>query len=319
MRGYVGYGLRICSAVELSSLLTTSVTQDDADVIIREGEVHLGDAPRSQGTGWLHGDAQEMVLYHEGLAFRISNGREIVVDAPGEEHSWMLHVLLTGPVMAVLIHQRGVLPLHASAVAIDGKVCAFLGESGWGKSTLAAALNRRGHPIVADDVVGIGFQADGRPVVHPAFAQLRIAPGAAAALGIPLESLPPLDDDADGRVLYAASNRATLGHAIPLDSLFVLAVGEAHRVDRVHGCEAFRAIERQAYVNRDLLESTGTTRRHFQQCAQLTQVVEAYRLQRPRSLSALPKTAQTVEQTCARSQRRSEPALREATVRSAEW
>src|SRR2546426_9378375 len=36
-----------------------------------------------------------------------------------------------GPVLAVLLHQRGRLVLHASGVALDGCAVAFLGGSGW--------------------------------------------------------------------------------------------------------------------------------------------------------------------------------------------
>jgi hypothetical protein len=70
---------------------------------------------------------------------QVSHGRSIVVDADNaDDRTAALWVL--GPAMGVLLQQRGVLVLHASAVTMDGGVVAFLGHSGWGKSTMAAAM-----------------------------------------------------------------------------------------------------------------------------------------------------------------------------------
>jgi hypothetical protein len=60
--------------------------------------------------------------------------------------------LLMGPIQAVLWHQRGLLPLHASAVCLRDQAVAIAGQSGAGKSTLAAALASRGCPVLADDI-----------------------------------------------------------------------------------------------------------------------------------------------------------------------
>ncbi len=55
-------------------------------------------------------------------------------------------VFLNGAVRAALIHQRGELPLHAATLVPPGGngAVAICGPSGIGKSTLAAALSRRG-------------------------------------------------------------------------------------------------------------------------------------------------------------------------------
>ena len=60
------------------------------------------------------------------------------------------HLLLDQVIPRLLAHEGNTI-LHASAVAIDGRAIAFAGETGMGKSTLAASLHARGHPVLSDD------------------------------------------------------------------------------------------------------------------------------------------------------------------------
>jgi len=60
---------------------------------------------------------------------------------------------LVGPVLGFLLRLRGAFALHASGVAIDHAAVAFVGPHGAGKSTIAAALGRRGFPVLADDIL----------------------------------------------------------------------------------------------------------------------------------------------------------------------
>lgn len=67
----------------------------------------------------------------------------------------LLPILVAGTATAFLLALRGTTVLHASAVAVDGVVLAFVGQSGQGKSTLAAMLCADGAALVTDDVLAI--------------------------------------------------------------------------------------------------------------------------------------------------------------------
>ncbi|NEX18412.1 MAG: hypothetical protein C1943_17865 [Halochromatium sp.] len=91
-------------------------------------------------------------LIKDVARYRVQDGREILVDPlpdadPGDVRLWLL-----GTALGALLHQRGLLPLHVSALALSGGAYAFCGDSGAGKSTLAAALHRRGLALLTDDV-----------------------------------------------------------------------------------------------------------------------------------------------------------------------
>ena len=93
-------------------------------------------------------------LRYPGLAdFRVSAALDRLrcVPAPGVPGHTLRHLLLDGALPHVL-GQRGDMILHASAVrSPQGRGLAFVGDSGWGKSTLASACFKRGYALVADD------------------------------------------------------------------------------------------------------------------------------------------------------------------------
>jgi hypothetical protein len=117
--------------------------------------------------------------------FWARGGCEILVETvPGvEEH--VVRLFLLGAVMAAVLHQRGLLLLHASALKVDGKAVIFMGEKGRGKSTLAASIQQdRNHEMLADDIVAVDFSGSSEGVVLPGFPQFKLWPDAIALLAL---------------------------------------------------------------------------------------------------------------------------------------
>jgi len=225
--------------------------------------------------------------------FLVRAGREIVVEPSAKATEEALRAFLLGPVLAVALHQRGRLVLHASAVALDGGAVAFLGGSGWGKSTLAGALYRRGHRLIADDVLAVSDAADG-PCAWPGIPQLKLWPDTAAALGDAVEPLPRLEPRRDKRV-RAARERFAAG-PLPLRRIYVLARGSRHAIAPLHPQQALVEILRHSYAAR-LLRAGGAAT-HFAQCARVAGVVPLARLEARQSLPELPALAQFIEEDC---------------------
>ena len=94
-------------------------------------------------------------------SYRVSHGCEILIQPDAGALEQDVRGYLLGSIFAVLCHQRGLLPLHASAVAYQGGVAAFLANSGHGKSSMAAHLAGRGFPVVADDVCLVDVRGEG--------------------------------------------------------------------------------------------------------------------------------------------------------------
>lgn len=87
----------------------------------------------------------------DGLAILVEKGRRIRVDAASPSDA-VLRRWLTGAAMAVLAHQRGQPPLAAAVLEIAGHGVALTGEQPAVWSAVAAALARRGHRRLTDDV-----------------------------------------------------------------------------------------------------------------------------------------------------------------------
>ena len=97
-------------------------------------------------------------------------------------------VYLLGPVL-VLLRLRGILCLHASVLALDGRAFALLGPMGAGKSTTAAAMARRGCGVLSEDMAPVTQTATGFHV-QPGYGWIRLWPQSSAILFGSVDYLP---------------------------------------------------------------------------------------------------------------------------------
>ncbi len=161
---YVQCGLRVRSEVEVD---LPTAPGDDCDVNVRWGsDIHNsaepapGEVIASYGTGdttWYTATStgsDYTVRFANVGEFVISGDlSEVVVRGDPAGRVELLPILLAGTVSAFLLAMRGETVLHASAVAINGSALAFVGQSGRGKSTVAALLCVDGAELVTDDVL----------------------------------------------------------------------------------------------------------------------------------------------------------------------
>jgi hypothetical protein len=111
------------------------------------------------------------------------NGEQVTIEClPGADPRNITD-MITSRVMTIVIYQRGLLPLHASAVSIGGGIVALSGTSGVGKSTLAAALGESGHVVVSDDMLPVKALAGQIPIAWPGAARLKLSQEALDYLG----------------------------------------------------------------------------------------------------------------------------------------
>src|SRR5690606_30966846 len=205
-------------------------------------------------------------------------GREVVVDPLPGPVAEGFHNLVSGIGLGLALHQRGVFTLHASAVAIDGGVAAFIGWKGMGKSTTAAAFYGAGRWVVTDDLLVVRVE-EAAVSVLPGFPSVKLWPeAAAAALGDDPEALPRLHPKAEKRARSVGDNFDLA--PLPLRVIYVLdyvGEGEAPGIEPVPGSAAFVELVRHSFALR-LLGEAGITPVHFRQGAEVARRVPIRRL-----------------------------------------
>jgi len=92
-------------------------------------------------------------------------------------------------VIPLVLSQQASLVLHASAVSISGKMIAFLGGTGQGKSTITTSLGQKGYPVVTDDCLVIEEEGNNFLGI-PIYPSLRLWPEVVSALFDPTPRLP---------------------------------------------------------------------------------------------------------------------------------
>ncbi len=221
----------------------------------------------------------------------MQNGTQILVDPlpdadPGDVRLWLL-----GTALGALLHQRGLLPLHVSALAIDGGAYAFCGDSGAGKSTLAAALHRRGLPLLTDDV-GLAVPESRGIMFYPGFPRIKLWRDALEHFG--LDHGPLIRDLTRTDKYHLRLDPDDGFHAapLPLRRLYLLERGaddDPVRIEPVRGHEAISLIQANTY-RPGLVRRLGRAGEHLRQCGRIASGIQVFRLQRPWRLEQLDET-----------------------------
>ncbi len=227
---YRAHGLVICSEVELA-LPPVAPASGTSDLVLRCGAQRP--IPRQDPPGCLLAtlsssdgrvrytlarERDRAVLRYPGLCDFVGDPdlADITVHLHPGADPGLIPVLAAGALVAVHLKLRHELVMHASAVQLEGRALAFVGASGMGKSTLAAALCNNGCELVTDDVLRVDLTA---PLarVYPGGTESRLRMNARE-----LADTAPSDavrTTADGRL--ALRPRACAGEPLPLAACVV--------------------------------------------------------------------------------------------------
>lgn len=225
-RRFRAAGFAIESDIDFGYLLAHgSACAEPADVV-----VSLGDAPTDKG----------LSFRRERFGFTALDGRRIHVAVRGARAHAVSRTVLTAGLNAIA-YQRGLLPLHASAVAVGGGCIAFCGESDAGKSTIAGLLARAGYPCIADDLVVLHPDGSGAPPMVWPSARLNLDGRSLAWLGDDARAITPAADW-DGKAIASVGDVAAYAPR-RLDCLYLLSWGEPG-ARRLRPAEALPLLDR---------------------------------------------------------------------------
>jgi hypothetical protein len=293
---YTAFGLTISSELELPELLTHDAP---SDVTIQFGRVpeHL-DSPTGRGVLYEISPDQFLLNLPDTARYLVSNGNSICIERATYVPDGQVRLYLLGSAFGALLHQRGALPIHGSAIETPRGAVIFTGPSGRGKSTLAWEFQWRGFRHLSDDVSVVGFDAQAKPIVYPAYPQMSLWADVLDKQGHARQDLKPVHSELQK---YALPTRESFQAApVPLFAVYVLQSvnTDTLEITPIKGLDKLQILAVNTYRPR-FMAAMGKRAQHFQLATKAGQFIHTRRVVRPAAPFRLRELADLIEQDLA--------------------
>lgn len=163
---YTAFGLNFSSDIPISELL-----ESDGKVDVYINKVQNIDIEVLQENEWFSLSRDRLIFVVDEVAvYEILNGFQINYQPYQGCDLDNLRLFILGSSIAGILHQRNLIPLHASSFLVDELTVLITGDSGAGKSTTAYEFNRRGASLIADDVSVLNKEL----MIAPGYPQMKL-------------------------------------------------------------------------------------------------------------------------------------------------
>jgi hypothetical protein len=235
---------------EVGDHIKPYLVESGSDVDIRRGLVPMaleGDGP--DGAAYQIRSGRVLIHVPNGTRYLIEEGRRIAYAGNNQLDHREVALFLFGSAWGVLCYQRGLIPLHASAVFDGGNVHAFAGTSGAGKSTLVAALAARGHAFFADDVLILDpRRLEPEPLCFAGHKELKLWRDALAMTGCrPGDAVRSIDGFPKFYARPSIQSTVIAGRLVNLVMLAHAKRDEAPNIQRITGARAVTRLAQSVY------------------------------------------------------------------------
>ncbi len=204
---------------------------------------------------------------------------------------------LIGQVLSFALVKRGIEPLHSTTVVIDGKAVAFLGDCGYGKSSLGATFLHGGYRLLTDDLLVLKEEGD-RFMAYPGPPRIKLFPEVARRLLGEQVTGTPMNNETPKLVIPLGQDETVSPQgAFPLKAIYVLTPPPSSRSKRI----TIRPLSpRRAFL--ELLKNTFNPvivepqrlERQFELATRLATGVPVRSLSYPRSLGRIAQVRESI-------------------------
>jgi hypothetical protein len=275
------FGLTFESAEPIPGLVSAPDAPGDKVIRIEFGPVPQRIANPQFEDDAVQASAAEYLFNYPGvLRLYVERDKRIVVERLADCDPVRLWTIVLGIGASVTGFRRGYIPLHASSIVTAKGCIAFAGQTGAGKSTIAASLVKRGFELFADDLCLVQWDAAGRPIIGQGVPELRLWDDAVAALGwrgvAPFAVLPEIKKS----VFRRAASRERFARLRRIYALEFSSPGVDPGIYPVHGIEALQAVISCLRLRLGLLP-VGAAGNTFERLAAIGDQIEIFRFVRP--------------------------------------
>jgi len=291
---YGVYGMSLCSEIVLS------LPQHDGialgEIIVRAAEADwfanalqnetLQESPSSWYRYANLADDSSYASWPDVGEFLVpADGKTIFCRQASAASAESFHVYLLGQALSFALVKQGFEPLHATTLEVNGEAIVFLGDSGFGKSSLAACFLAAGHRLLTDDLLilrdNLAYPGPSRLKLFPAMARRFMSE---ASRGVPMNA-------ATRKMIVPLSDRYKRTTPVPLRAIYTLAPPrevsrkQAIRIETLSPREAFFELVKNTFNYR--ITATARLHRQFNEAAGLSAAMPVRRLFHPRDVNRL--------------------------------
>lgn len=293
---YVIAGLDIRSEIPLPELQPREAVSDSPDIEIKVAAPFAPTEPTAAKTASADVSAEGVRINVPDIGrYTVTGGSRILVEPAAGVEAASLRLFLLGSAFGAIFFQRGFFPLHASVVVINGAAVAFSGDSGAGKSTMAAWMNRNGYPLLCDDVCVVRFGEDDVPLAYPGFPRLKLWQDALKHFDIETRDL-QRDYFRNNKYHLPASGEFWTD-PVPLKHINLLRFADAPApvsLETVKPADAVPLLRDNTY-RYQYISGLGLARSHFLDCVKLARHTGVHWLNRQNDHATLPECKRLIE------------------------
>lgn len=289
---YCSHGLIIKSPIQLSGFNIEKT--DTPDVIISYG--NLTQLSGTVRRVWLNEDVIAVICRDVvNLSWRsieictIKFGNKILINPSTGFEENFLRLILLGFAIPILLHQRGILSLHANAVNMNGRAIGLLGPMGIGKSTTSLLLDKMGYKIISDDILRVNDN-DTIISVFSGSSMMKIWPDVIRSINEDPETYPQISSYTKKRFYHI--NNFYQG-TYPLHAIYSIKEANNTFIEEMSPHQS--VMELVKATNWAIMFDKGELYNNLKRCTLIAQKVPIKLLNIERSLDKLSKVVEVIE------------------------
>lgn len=298
MNYYFAYGLSIATEIDFPELFAIAPT-DTPQVSVRIGKIPIQFVKKVQDskTNLFISPDEYYLRIDDTAAYYAINGNEVIIEPTTDADLKSVRLFFLSNTMAAILYQREYIPMHASAIYVDGGIALFLGDSGAGKSTTVASLQTKGHRIFSDDIC-VPIQEQGVLKAFAAYPMMKLWKDTFSKIDIGEYN----EEDRIRPQIEKYSkffNESFDTRALPIKKIFILEKldsSASFQSEPIKGISAFKYLRYQAY-RLPYIKPMGIQQTYFNLLSSLLNNVPLVLISRPDKQNTINEVIQLIEES----------------------
>lgn len=284
MNSYFSNGIHIESEIHFPELHNAGGAKPELEIKYGSVPRKLNDAVFEQGPYQI--SPTSVLLDAAGVArYLVCGSTSILVDPyPGADEN-VVRMFILSSVLAVVLHKKAILPLHAATIKVGDQCVLIAGNSGAGKSTLSLGLYHRGFEVLNDDISPVQTDESGQAVVFPGHVHLKLWRSSFEMYGYNADTYRPLRNNGDKFSFPVAREKNDTPLRVGAIIFLYKIDGAEPQCERMNGVSAFSLLQGHT-ARRPFLSHFQTQTEHFKICTLLANKAAILQIGRPVNIKA---------------------------------